>query len=137
MAHFKLTDGDLAAIIVGYEIERDRITARIAAIRQILGGDRSEAATGAETAKPRKKRSAAVRRRMAIAQQARYAKLKQSEPLQAEIAKPKRKLSAAGRRAIVAATKKRWAAVKAAKQAEKPAAAKKAGRKKATAKEAA
>ena len=133
MAHFTLTDGDLAAVIVGYEIERDRITARIAAILQILGGGRSEAATGAETIKPRKKRSAAVRRRMAMAQRARYAKLKQSEAPPAEMSKPKRKLSAAGRRAIMAANKKRWAAVKAAKQSEKPAAVKKAGRKKATA----
>jgi hypothetical protein len=58
---------------------------------------------------------------MALAQRARYAKLKQvAEPLQVVAAKPKkRKLSAAGRKAIIAATKKRWAAVKAAKQAEK------------------
>jgi hypothetical protein len=56
---------------------------------------------------------------MALAQRARFAKLKQgSEPAQSVTAKPKkRKMSAAGRKAISDATKKRWAAVKAAKQA--------------------
>jgi hypothetical protein len=129
MANIKLTDNDLSAIIVGYESERDRIAARIVEIRQILSGGRSEPAVSTETAKPRKKRSAAVRRKMALAQRARYARLKQdSEP--APAAKPKkRKLSAAGKAAIVAALKKRWADVKAAKQAEKPAAMKKTGRK--------
>jgi len=68
---------------------------------------------------------------MALAQKARWAKIKQAyAPPQAVAAKPKkRKLSAAGRRAIITATKKRWAAVKAGKKAEKPAGAKKAGRK--------
>jgi hypothetical protein len=68
---------------------------------------------------------------MALAQRARFAKLKQvAEPLQAVATTPKkRKLSAAGRKAIIAATKKRWAAVKAAKQAEKPGVTKKAVRK--------
>jgi len=55
---------------------------------------------------------------MALAQRARYAKLKRvAEPLQAVAAKPKkRKLRAAGRKAI-AATQKRWAGVRAAKEA--------------------
>jgi hypothetical protein len=134
----KLTAEILAAAIEGFEVQKQRIDAQIAELRSMLEGGRPESAATPETIKPRKKRSAAVRRRMAMAQRARYAKLKQSSELpQAEAPKPKRKLSAAGRRAIIAATKKRWAAVKAAKQADKPAVAKKAGRKKATAKEAA
>ena len=69
---------------------------------------------------------------MALAQRARFAKLKQgSEPSQAESAKPKkRKLSAAGKKNIIEATKRRWAAIRAAKEAGKPAVAKTAGRKK-------
>ena len=64
-------------------------------------------------------RSAAVRKRMQLAQKLRWRKLKQdSEPPEAESAKPKkRKMSAAGRAAIAAAVKKRWAAVKAKKAA--------------------
>lgn len=127
MADFKLNDNDLAAIVMGYEIERERIDARIAEIRQILSGGGSEATVAADVAKPRKKRSAAVRRRMALAQRARYAKLKPNEPVKAEVAKPKRKLSAAGRKAIIAGTKKRWAAFKAAQETAKPVVAKKAG----------
>jgi hypothetical protein len=130
MAQLKLTDSDLAAALVGFEFARGRIEAAIREIRQALGGGRSEPATSAEAGRPRKKRSAAVRRRMAQAQQARYAKLRQTTELP-QAAKPKkRKLSAAGRKRIVEANEKRWAAVRAAKQAEKPAAGKKSAAKK-------
>src|SRR5713226_7988372 len=103
MAQLKLTNADLAAALVGMEFERDLLGDKIREIRQILGG-RSEPAATTETVKPRKKRSAAVRRRMALAQRARFAKLKQGfEPTP----KPKkRKLSADGRKAISEATKK-------------------------------
>src|SRR5712664_864584 len=102
MAQLTLTNDDLPYLLTGLELERDRIAARIAEIRQMLnGGSATEATATTETAKPRKKRSAAVRRKMALAQRARYAKLKQgSEPTQAETAKPKKTMSAAGRRAI-------------------------------------
>ncbi len=117
MPQLKLTADILSAAVIGFEVQKFAIERKIAEIRLILDGGRSEPATPSGTGKPRKKRSAAVRRRMALAQRARYAKLKQSgEPAQAVAEKPKkRKLSAAGRRAIIAATKKRWAAVKAAK----------------------
>jgi len=115
MPQLKLTADILSAALEGFEAQKNRIDARIAEIRQMLCGSTAPAAL-TDTGKPRKKRSAAVRRKMALAQRARYAKLKQgTEPTQAVAAKPKkRKLSAAGRRAIIAATKKRWAAVKAA-----------------------
>src|SRR5260370_15508876 len=118
MGHLKLTSADLAAALVGMECERDLLANKIRGIRQILGG-RSEPAATTETVKSRKKRSAAVRRRMALAQRARYAKLKKgSEPTQAVAAKPKkRKMSAAGRRAISLASNKRWAAIIAAQKA--------------------
>ena len=110
----KLTPEIIIAAIAGFEAQKDNIDSRIAEIRSMLDGGRSEPAATTETVKPRKKRSAAVRRRMALAQRARFAKLKQgSEPTP----KPKkRKLSAAGRKAISEATKKRWAAIKAAKK---------------------
>jgi hypothetical protein len=128
----KLTPEIIIAAIAGFEAQKVSINTRIAELRGILGGGNEPAANVSNvTAKPRKKFSAAVRRKMALAQRARYAKLKQgSKPTQVETAKPKRKMSAAGRRNIIEATKRRWAAVKAAKQAGKPAVAKKGAAKK-------
>src|SRR6266699_2363773 len=115
----KLTHQIIEAAIKGYLAQKSEIDAQIAELRSMLpGGRTSPAATPSETGRPRKKFSAATRRKMAAAQRARYSKLRQgSEPTQAEAAKPKkRKMSAAGRRAISIATKKRWAAIKAAKK---------------------
>jgi hypothetical protein len=139
MPQLKLTADILAAVLEGFEAQKNRIDAKIAEIKQQLSGGTAAPPATTDTGKPRKKRSAAVRRKMALAQRARYAKLKQgTQATQVVAAKPKkRKLSAAGRRAIIAATKKRWAAVKAAKQSEKPAAVKKAVGKKAAAEKAA
>ena len=117
----KLTPEIITAAIAGFEAQKLSIDTQIAELRSMLNGaGYSEAAASTPTAKPRKKFSAASRRKMAAAQRARYSKLKEdSEPPQAESAKPKkkRKMSAAGRKAISEATKKRWAAVRAAKKA--------------------
>src|SRR6266852_5414018 len=104
MAQPKLTHDILAAAILGFQEQKTQLDAKISEIKGLLDGS-TGATAPTETAKPRKKRSAAVRKKMALAQKARYAKLKQtSEPPQA--AKPKkRKLSAAGRRAISVAAK--------------------------------
>jgi hypothetical protein len=128
----KLTPEIIIAAIAGFEAQKNHIDSQIAELRSSLDGGSKEPFTTTEFVKPRKKRSAAVRRKMALAQRARFAKLKQSsEPSQAESAKPKkRKLSAAGRKNIIEATKRRWAAIRAAKEAGKPAVAKTAGRKK-------
>src|SRR6478672_12459274 len=95
VAQLKLTADILSAALEGYEAQKKRIDAQIAEIKQKLNGGRTEPVAPTDTDKPRKKRSAAVRRKMAIAQRARYAKLKRvAEPLQAVAAKPKkRKLS--------------------------------------------
>jgi len=132
MPQLKLTADILAAALEGFEAQKNRLDTQIAEIKQMLKGGNTAPATSTDTGQPRKKRSAAVRRKMALAQLARYAKLnKVAEPGPALVAEPKkRKLSAAGRRAIIAATKKRWAAVKAAKQEEKPVPAKRAAGKK-------
>ena len=130
----KLTPEIIIAAIAGFEGQKAVLDHRIAELRSILdGGGQDERAASPTTARPRKKRSAAVRRRMKIAQQLRWKRIKEAaNPPQAESAKPKnRKLSAAGRRAISEAAKKRWAALKSTS-----AVVKKAGRK-AAAKEAA
>jgi hypothetical protein len=110
MPQLKLTANILAAALEGFEVQKNRIDTRISEIKQMLYGGRTEPAAPTDSGKPRKKRSAAVRRRMKLAQQLRWKKIKEvAEPAQAETAKPKKRtLSAAGRRAIIAATKKRW-----------------------------
>jgi hypothetical protein len=114
MPQLKLTADILAAALMGFEVQKFAIEGKIAEIRLMLDGDRSEpAAPSPATRTRRKKRSAAVRRKMALAQRARYAKLKQgSEPTQAVAPKPKRILSAAGRKRIASAQRNRWAAIK-------------------------
>jgi len=79
----------------------------------MLGGSTAPAAL-TDTGKPRKKRSAAVRRKMALAQLARYARLKQAsapQPASPAAKKPKGMMSAAGRKRIAAAQEERWAAI--------------------------
>jgi hypothetical protein len=112
----QLTAQIIEAAIKGYQAQKAEIDSQIAELRSMLpGGLTSPAATPSETGRPRKKFSAASRRKMAAAQKARWAGIKEAEA--PEVAKPKkRKMSAAGRRAISIATKKRWAAIKAARK---------------------
>jgi hypothetical protein len=62
------------AAIDGFEFQKRRIDSQIAELRQLLNGDRTEAAAGADSSVPKRKISAAARRRMAAAQKARWAK---------------------------------------------------------------
>lgn len=108
----KLTTEILTAAIDGLEIQKKRIDAQIAEIRQMLDGGSKPAATpSASPSRKRRKISKAGRAAIAAAQRKRWAEAKKQAPPEAP--KPKRKLSAAGRRAIIAATKKRWAAKRA------------------------
>jgi hypothetical protein len=66
---------------------------------------------GSSYTKPKSGVSASARRRMSLAQKARWAKAEGRAP------KPKRTISAAGRKRIAAAQRARWAKVKAAKKA--------------------
>ena len=114
----KLASEIVSAAIVGYEVQRRRLDAQIAELRQML----SPGATDVSTHAPGKRRrmSAAARARMAAAQQKRWAKSKRESGAAASSGTPgrkKRKLSAAGRRAIIEATKRRWAAFQKAKAA--------------------
>ncbi|MEO8596438.1 MAG: hypothetical protein ABI759_24175 [Candidatus Solibacter sp.] len=130
-----LTPEILNAAIEGFESQKRRIDDQISALRAMLPA--TSAATP-EAAPKTRKVSAAVRRRMALGQQKRWAAIKgpaQAPSASVEPTKPKRTLSAAGKAAIVAAVKKRWAAKKAAAKTApvvtKKAVAKKTAKKKA------
>jgi hypothetical protein len=144
-----LSNEILQAALAGFQLEKQRVEASIAEVQALLKGagptvEVSSDSTEAPT-KGRRKRSAAVRKRMAEAQKARWAKLKGdvAEPPAPEVPeapeaseppaapKAKRKISEAGMKRIIAATKKRWRNARAAKSA---APAKKAAVKKVAAK---
>jgi hypothetical protein len=86
----------LYAANFGYQQKRQEIDARMADLRQRLGGSPAPAAWAAA----RKAESAVA-----------------AAPAPAKTAKQKRRLSPEGRERIIAATKKRWAVVRKAKAA--------------------
>jgi|SRR5579871_649148 len=103
----------LAAAIEGFEVQKKRIDAQIAELRQMLHPTASGTTDGA----PRKRRrmSRAARARIAAAQRKRWAESKQQSGIASPAAparKKRRRLSAAGRKAIIEATKRRWAALR-------------------------
>src|SRR5579883_3213100 len=116
----KLNRAIIEAAIVGFESQKKDIDTQIAELRAMLSGGSAETdATPVAAIGKRKKFSAAARKRMALAQKARWSKIRGESETPApattpEPAKAKRKLSKAGRANIVAALKKRWAAKKAA-----------------------
>jgi len=110
----KLTAEIINAAIEGFESQKRRIDSQIDELRQLLSPASTEAAPASGVPAPKRKISAAGRRRMAAAQQARWAKVRGqaellSSPAASKPPKQKRKLSAAGRKAISEATKKSWA----------------------------
>src|SRR5664279_2108189 len=135
----KLTAEIINAAIEGFESQKRRIDSQIDELRQLLSTDRTEAAPSSGAPAPKRKISAAGRRRMAAAQQARWAKARgETEPTASRATpkptKQKRELSEAGRKAISEATKKRWALKKAEAQKAQTAVTKKAAAKKTDAK---
>ena len=81
-------------------------------LNKLVGGS----TTLAQTAKPKRRMSAAGRARIRVAAKARWAKVKGSKRSTKPAAKKKSKMSAAGRANIIAAQKARWAKIKAAKK---------------------
>lgn len=81
-------------------------------LNKLVGGS----TTLAQTAKPKRRMSAAGRARIRAAAKARWAKVKGSKRSTKPAAKKKSKMSAAGRANIIAAQKARWAKIKAAKK---------------------
>ena len=105
----------LSAAIDGFESQKRRIEAQIAELRAILSPGPAEPAATPEAPTKKRKVSAAARRKMALAQKARWAKIRgESEPVITEPVKPKRRISKEGLARIIAATKKRWALKRAA-----------------------
>jgi hypothetical protein len=123
----KLNSTVIEAAILGFESQRKQLDSKIAELRSMLDGNRSDTATGTEPVRhTRRKMSAAGRAAIAEAQRKRWATVKGESGTSSQPAKAKtrrRRLSAEGRRRIIEATKKRWARVKAK-------AAKKTGHKK-------
>jgi len=110
----KFNENVILAAIQGFEGQKAQIDQQIAELLGLLSDGSRPVATAPEPAAPkRKKFSAAARRKMAMSQKARWAKIRgESQPAVAaspEPAKPKRRLSAAGRRNIQEALRKRWA----------------------------
>jgi hypothetical protein len=125
-----MTDG-LGIIIDQLEHQKTAIDRALTALREIdaeptMAPQIGPAATPEASTVKRKQFSAESRKKMALAQKARWAKIKgESEPVPAtpEAPKAKRKISAEGLQRIIAATKKRWRLKRAA---AKPGLAKKA-----------
>lgn len=94
----KLNHEIIAAAIDGYEVQKSRIDAKIAELKAMLPDGPAEAATPEPAKRKRKKFSAASRRKVAMAQKARWAKIKgESEPpVPAKAPKPKRRISKEG-----------------------------------------
>jgi hypothetical protein len=126
--------GHVLPAILGFEEQKRRIDAQIAELRSMLSAGPAGTAATPEAIPRKRTVSAAARRRMALGQKARWAKIKGgaglSVPAAPDLSKPKRKLSAAGRAAIVAALKKRWAATRGEAAKVQPAGAKKTATKK-------
>jgi hypothetical protein len=117
----KLTHEIINAALLGFEQQKTHIDAKIAELRALLpGGPAETAATPEAPTRKRKKFSAASRRKMALAQKARWAKIKgESKPsASAKPPKAKRRFSKEGMARIIAATKKRWRLQKAAAKAK-------------------
>jgi hypothetical protein len=122
----KLTPEIASAAILGLEEMKRKIDGQIAELRALLSGGYAETAatTEAPTGK-RKKFSAAARRKMALAQKARWAKIRGESASTAPAPRAKRTMSAAGRKAIAEAQRKRWAVSRKAAEPPKKAPAKK------------
>jgi hypothetical protein len=109
---------NLSGIVQVLKDERDRVEKQLSALNAALtafvgvyGGKTS--AIG--TANGKRGVSAAARRKMSLAQKARWAKVASNgQPS----AKPKRVMSASARRKIAAAQRARWAKIKKLKSAE-------------------
>jgi hypothetical protein len=118
--------GALNGIIDQLERQKTAIERALTALRQIEGIAAPAMATEIKSPAEaptltRRKFSAASRRKMALAQKARWAKItgeiEAPSPLAPEPPRPKRWISAEGMKRIIAATKKRWRLKKAAARA--------------------
>jgi hypothetical protein len=104
----------LASIVAELRVERTNLAnqlKRVDAALSVLG----KADVRSSSTKPRRTLSASARKRISLAQKARWAKRAAND--QAGNMKPKRTMSASARRKIAAAQRARWAKVRAKKAA--------------------
>jgi hypothetical protein len=103
---------NLSAIVKQLKGERDRVEKQLSALNAAL-----RAFVGSYSGSSGRHLSAAGRRKISLAQKARWAKraVAKGRP---GAARPKRTISAAGRRKIAAAQRARWAKAKADKTAQ-------------------
>jgi len=112
MAYTKRSDAELLqAALAGYQHQYEVLGQRIAEITRQLGGRTARLDVAGD--RPKRVMSEETRRRMAAAQQRRWAGVKGSGG-----AKKKRNMSAEGRERIAEATRKRWAEYRAQKAAQ-------------------
>jgi hypothetical protein len=100
----------LASIVSELGVERTNLAnqlKRVDAALSVLG----KLGGGRNSTKPGRTMSASARKRMSLAQKARWAKTAAND--QAAAVKPKRTMSASARRKIAAAQRARWAKLKA------------------------
>jgi hypothetical protein len=98
------------------QIEIDKLDQIISGIETLNGSS----PVSSKATQPKRIISAVSRRKMALAQKARWASIRKgSRPVVAKLvgSAPKRKISAAGRKRIAAAQRARWAKIRAAKKA--------------------
>ena len=98
---------NIAAIVKELQHERDRLEQAIAALAPLAGEHKTSAIQGGATRPPRTL-SAAARRKVSLAQKARWAKIKR-----AGASSPVRMMSQAARNKIAAAQRARWAKTRA------------------------
>jgi L,D-peptidoglycan transpeptidase YkuD (ErfK/YbiS/YcfS/YnhG family) len=113
MAANKITRDILLAALAGFQLERQRIDAQIAEVEAMLDGP-SKAPAVISDAAPQKrkgKRSLAVRRRMAEAQKARWAKVKGESEAVGKPGKTKAAKKSVAKKAPAKKARKKSAAV--------------------------
>jgi hypothetical protein len=129
-----MTDS-FTALIAQLERQKAAIERALTALQDVdtpATAAHSGPAAAPQAPRHRRRFSPAARRKMALAQKARWAKIKgEIEPPVPKPSKPKRRISAEGIKRIIAATKKRWRLQRAAAKA---ASAKKVAPKKVAAK---
>jgi hypothetical protein len=98
---------NFAGVLKELEQERDRLNQVIQVIGDFVGRN----GTGVRARGPKRTLSAAARRKISLAQKARWAKTRRAVPT------PVRTMSRAGRNKIAAAQRARWAKVRQQKKA--------------------
>jgi hypothetical protein len=126
----KLNEEIINAAIEGFEARKTHLTQQISELRGMLeGGPTQSAAPAAPAPRNRRRLSVAARRRIAEAQQLRWAKIRgkseRAAPAARTAIKPKRRISPEGMKRIIAATKKRFRLQRAATKAKSVKVAKK------------